>query len=166
MYEVVDNLGVPMNYAKDDDQVPKIERNDQVLQYIFIIAYYRLSYKKMPRFIIQHLAMISTTKLNIFPDKGGILVYYSPHVILNQINWYYKKHFQYGFVSYIQVSQVNKPINTNLARAVGSIYLRPATNIQRGRELMDLATGRLITQPNFYLCVITKILIKACEKLS
>ena len=52
--------------------------------------------------MIQHLPMISTTKLNIFPYKGGILVYYDNQIILNQINWDYEKHFQYEFGSYVQ----------------------------------------------------------------
>ena len=41
--------------------------------------------------------MIATKKLNIFPAKGGILAYYYPCMILNQINLDYKKHCQYEF---------------------------------------------------------------------
>ena len=56
----------------------------------FRIAYYRLPYKKIPRLMIRHFAMIDTTKLNIFPDKGIIKEYYSTQMILNQRNWDYK----------------------------------------------------------------------------
>ena len=56
----------------------------------FRIAYYKLPYKKIPRLMIRHLAMIDTTKLNIFPDKGIIKEYYSTQMILNQRNWDYK----------------------------------------------------------------------------
>ena len=33
-------------------------------------------------------------KFNV-QDKEGVLEYQSPHMILNQIYWYYKKHCQY-----------------------------------------------------------------------
>ena len=61
-----------MNYADPGDHVPDIEWNNRVVQERSIPAYHRLSYKKIPRFMIRHLAMISTTKSNLFPDKGGI----------------------------------------------------------------------------------------------
>ena len=116
--------------------------------------------------MIQHLPMISTTKLNIFPYKGGILVYYDNQIILNQINWDYEKHFQYEFGSYVQENQVNKPTNTNLARTMEAIYIRPTTNLQGVHKLMDICTSRLITRPKVYPCVITKIVIKSVEKLA
>ena len=91
-----------MNYANPDDHVTKTERNNRVVQEIFIIAYCRLPYKKIPRLMIQYLAMIATTKLNIFPSKVVILEYYYLHMIPTQRNWYYKKHFHYEFGSYAQ----------------------------------------------------------------
>ena len=87
-------------------------------------------------------------------------------MILNQRNWDYKKYCQYESGSYVQASQVNKPTNMNLACTVDAIYTCPTTNLQGGHELMDLATGRLITQPKVYPYVMTKIVIKAVEKLS
>ena len=95
--------------------------------------------------MIRYLPMIVTQKVNIFPYKGGILAHYSPDMILNKINGYYKKHFQYEFGSYFQASQANKPKNTNLACTMDAIYLHPPTNLQGGHKLMDIATGRLIT---------------------
>ena len=100
MDEVSDILDISINYANPYDQVPDIERNNWVVQERLIIAYYRISYlKKM--LMIRHLVMISTTKLNLFPDKGVILAYYYPHMIQNQRNWDYKKNCQYKFGSYV-----------------------------------------------------------------
>ena len=87
-------------------------------------------------------------------------------MILNEINWDNMKHCQYEFGSYVQASQVNNPANKNLAHTVDAIYLCPTTNIQGGHELMDIDTERLITQPKVYPRVMTKIFIKAVEKLA
>ena len=87
-------------------------------------------------------------------------------MILNQRNWDYKKHFQHEFGSYVQASQVNKPTNTNLSRTMGAIYLLPNTNIQRGKELIDISNGIFITRPKVYPCGMTKIVMKAVEKLA
>ena len=92
--------------------------------------------------------------------------YYSPHMILNQRNWDYNKHFQYGFGSYVRASQEENPTNTNLVCTVDTIFLCPYTNLQRVHKLMDISTGRLITQPKVNPCLITKIFLKAVEKLA
>ena len=94
------------------------------------------------------------------------MAYYYPHMILNQRNWDYKKHFQYEFGLYVQASQLNKATNANLARNVDAIYLLPTTNLQGVHKLMDLSTRILISQPKVYTCVMTKIFIKAVEKLA
>ena len=97
MDEVAENLDIYMKYANPDDHVTDIERNNRVVHEIFRISYYRINYKKIPRLMIEQLAMISTKKSNLFRDKGGISAYYYPHIIPNQRNWDYKKHFQYEF---------------------------------------------------------------------
>ena len=79
-----------MNYENPYDHAPNIERNNQLVHEQFRIAYYRLPYKKIPRLMIRHLAMIDATKLNLFPAEESIPGYYSTHMILNQRNWDYK----------------------------------------------------------------------------
>ena len=125
MDKLADSLDIPTNYANPDDHVTDIEGNNQVVEEIFRISCYSLPYKKITRLMIWYLAMIDTTKWNIFLAKGGISAYYYPCMILNQRNWYYKKHCRYEFGSYVQESQVNKPTNMNLARTVDAIYLSP-----------------------------------------
>ena len=70
MDKLADSLDIPTNYANPDDHVTDIEGNNQVVEEIFRISYYSLPYKKIPRLIIRQLAMISTTKLDIFSAKG------------------------------------------------------------------------------------------------
>ena len=60
---------------------------------------------------------------------------------------------------------MNNPTTTNLARIVDVIYLHPTTNLQGGHEIMDISNDRLTTRPKVYPCVMTKIFIKAIEKL-
>ena len=94
------------------------------------------------------------------------MVYYDNQIILNQINWDYKKHFQYEFGSYVQEIHVNKPTDTNLARTLDAIHIHTTTILQGGHELMYLANRIFITRPKIYPCVRTKIVIKAVEKLA
>ena len=102
--EIADNFDISMNYANPDDHIPYIERNKRVVQERFRIDYYRLSYNIIKMLMIRHLLMISTTKLNIFAAKGGISAYCYPHMILNQINWDYKKKFSMNlFLMFRQV---------------------------------------------------------------
>ena len=44
----------------------------------FRAAFHHLPYKAMPRVMIQYLSMECTSKLNMFPVRGGISPYYSP----------------------------------------------------------------------------------------
>ena len=58
------------------------------------------------------------------------------------------------------------PKKTNMAITINAIYLCTNTNLQGGHKLMNIATGRLITQPKVFPCVTTKISIEAVEKLA
>ena len=80
MDEVADNLDIYVNYANPDNHVPGIDWNNLVIQERFRIACYRLPYNKIPRLMIRHLLIIVTTKLNIFPAKGGCFgILFSSH---------------------------------------------------------------------------------------
>jgi len=93
------------------------------------------------------MAMVCTHQLNLFPAKGGISEYFSPHMLVGGRNIDYNKHCQMTFGSYVQANQDNNPKNTNAPRTIDAIYLRPIpSNIQGGHEVMDLATGRVVTR--------------------
>ena len=94
--------------------------------------------------------MITAQELNYFPAKGGILEYLSPHMILSKHNIDYNKHCQFTFGTYIQAIQENNPKNTQAPRTIDAIYLRPLKNIQGGHEVMNLATGAVVTHETRY----------------
>ena len=74
------------------------------------------------------------------------------------MNLDYNKHLQVEFGSYVQVSQVNNPNNTNRLRTFNVIYLYP------GHHIMDLRTGQFITRPKLLEIPITDVVINAVEK--
>ena len=67
--------------------------------------------------------MVVVGQLNMFPAKGGVSEYYSPHMILSRKNVDYNKHCAYTFGSYVQASQENNLTNTQAPRTIDAIYL-------------------------------------------
>ena len=67
--------------------------------------------------------MVSTHHLNLFPAKGGVSLYLSPHVIMSGHDLDYNKHCTIPFRAYIQAHQENDPTNTNAPRTIDAIYL-------------------------------------------
>jgi hypothetical protein len=86
MEKVEDDLDVDMNFTNAQDHVPEAEQNNRTIKERIRAAYHRLPYNAIPRIMINYLAMIPANKLNLFPMKGGVSKYYSPHMILNQTN--------------------------------------------------------------------------------
>ena len=86
--------------------------------------------------------------------KGGVSKYYSPGMILNQLNLDYNKQCIIPYGTYVQANPETNPTNTNALRTLDAIYLHLMDNIQRGHELMDLNSGRVITRQK-----VTEILV-------
>ena len=101
MNEVVNNMGIEMNYAKSDNRFSESESNNRVIKWRFRIAYYWFIYKKIPRIVIFHLAINMKRHLNMFPAKVGLSAHYILHMILSQKNWGYNKHFQVECSAYV-----------------------------------------------------------------
>jgi hypothetical protein len=116
--------------------------------------------------MLKYLAVVFTDQLNLFPAKGGISDYLSPHVILTGKNIDYNKHCQVPFGAYVQCNNENNPTNSNAPRTLDAIYLRPATNLQGGHEVMNLATGQVLTRPRVREIPMTPVVIKAAKKLA
>ena len=96
-----------------------------------------------------YLAMVCVVQLNIFPAKGGVSEYFSPHVILTQLKLDYNKHCKIRFGTYVQANEDNEPANDISPWVIDAIMLRPMNNGQGGYELINLATGLLITRDNW-----------------
>ena len=103
--------------------------------------------------------------LNVFPAKGGISTYYSPHQLLNQRNITYAKHCAYEFGTYVQCNHFTEPTNMNEPRVLDAIYLRATLNTQGGHDLMDLATGELITRSKVTPLPMTQAVINRVNTL-
>jgi hypothetical protein len=116
--------------------------------------------------MIQYLAMIQANNLNLFPVKGGVSDYYSPHMILNQTNLDYTKHCVVPFGAYVQANHESTKTSSNVTRTLDAIYLRPAQNQQGGHELMDLNSGQLISRNIVHKIPVTNVVIKAVENMA
>ena len=145
MDKVADELYVRMNYTTMGEHVPKAERNNRTIKERIRAAYHNLPYKHLPKVMWRKLAMLCTDQLNYFPAKGGVSAYFSPYTLMTGKQLDYNKHCQIPFGQYVQANDEPNPTNTNAPRTLDCIYLRPTNNIQGGHELMDLATGRVIT---------------------
>jgi hypothetical protein len=132
MEKVKDNLDVDMNFTNAQDHVPEAEQNNRMIKERIRAAYHRLPYKAIPRIMLRHLAMIQANQLNLFPVKGGVSKYYSPHMIMNQTNLDYTKHCVVPFGAYVQANHESIKTNSNVTRTLDMIYLRPAQNQQGG----------------------------------
>jgi hypothetical protein len=166
MSQVKDDLDVDMNYTATDEHVPEAERNNRTIAERIRAAYHNLPYRVIPKVMLRYLAMIAATQLNLFPAKGGISAYYSPHVILGGRNIDFEKHCQVPFGAYVQANQDNNPKNSNAPRTIDAIYLRPLDNIQGGHELMDLNSGRVITRPRVWEIPVTQVVINAVQTMA
>ena len=166
MEEVADELDVKMNYTSKGEHVPEAERNNRTIGERIRATYHNLPYKAIPKVMLKYLAMVSTQQLNLFPAKGGISQYFSPHVIMTGKNLDYNKHCQIPFGAYVQANQENTPTNTNAPRTIDAIYLRPLDNKQGGHELMNLQTGMVITRNRVWEQPVTDLVIKAVETMA
>ena len=116
--------------------------------------------------MIKYLALISTRMLNFFPVKGGILKYYSPNMIMNKSRLDYDKHCKVQFGAYVQAYRETQPKNSQDARTIDAVYLRPTDNQQGGHEVLNLNTGRVITTLTVTEIPVTEVVIKAVETMA
>jgi hypothetical protein len=166
MEKVKDNLGVRMNFTNALDHVPEAERNNRTIKERVRAAYHRLPYKVLPRTLIRCLVTTQSSQLNLFPAKGGISPYYSPRTILGLPVLDYDKHYTVPFGAYVQANHETNQRNSNAARTLDAIYLRPAINMQGGHELYDLNSNRVIIRARVTQIPVTDVVIKAIEQIA
>jgi hypothetical protein len=107
------------------------------------------------------LVETQASKLNLFPAKGGISPYYSPRTILGLPPLHYDKHCVVPFGAYVQANHETNQTNSNAARTIDAIYIRPALNMQGGHELYDLNLNRVIARARVSQIPVTEVVIKA-----
>jgi hypothetical protein len=166
MEKVKDDLGVRMNFMNALDHVPEVERNNRTIKERVRAAYHRLPYKALPRQLIRYLVTTQASQINFFPAKGGISPYYSLRTILGLPVLDYEKHCAVPFGAYVQANHETNQTNSNAARMLDAIYLRPALNMQGGHELYDLNSGRVITRARVTQIPVMDVVIKAIEQIA
>jgi hypothetical protein len=140
-----DEFEVAMNYASPQEHVPEAERNNRVIKERFRSVFHRLRFKKLPKIMVKILAMECGKKLNFFPPKGGISMFYTPRMIMHQENLDYNKHCSIAFGSYIQAHQEPTHTNTQHPQTLDCIYLRYVDNQQGGHHLLDYELAILLS---------------------
>jgi hypothetical protein len=88
------NNNMEMNYTSKGEHVPEAERNNRTIGERVRANYHNLPYKAIPRIMLKYLLMVSTHQLNLFPAKGRVSAYLSPHVIMMGRNLDFEKHCQ------------------------------------------------------------------------
>ena len=105
--------------------------------------------------MIKSLITESAKKLNFFPAKNGISLYYSSRMIQHYQNLGYCAwhHCQFALNAYVHAPE--KPVfpnHTNAPCSLDCIYLRYNDNAQGVHELQHLPTNSLITR-----CTVTPL---------
>jgi len=165
MNPVKDKLNIEMNFSNAGDHVPEADWNIRMIKERIRATFHRRPYKAIPRIMVQYLVMDWTHKINMLSAKGGIPHYYSPRIILGQRALDYKKECAIPFGTYVQAQTNPKQTNSNAPHTLDAIYVRPAQNIQGGHEVMDLASGRVITRGRVIEVPITKTIIEVVENM-
>ncbi len=163
MNPVKDELNVDMWYAPPKQHEPNAERNNRVLGERVCATYHRLPYKTIPKLILEYLALECTKQLNIFPAKGGVSPYFSPHRLMGGSEVDANHDLKYTFGSYCICYDAPVPYNSNLSRGLDAIYLRALPN--GSHQLMDLYTGRSIERVYVKPVPVTPLVIQAVEAM-
>ena len=90
MYRVKENMDVTMNYANPGDHVPDIEQNNRTVKERYRAKFHIITFQNIPKVMIRYLAFEVVIKLNYFPFKGGLSIYFSPRTIVDQKTLDYK----------------------------------------------------------------------------
>ena len=157
---------IQINYSNPNEHVPDIERSIRVIKERIRSTYHRLLYDRLPKIMVKMLVSESAKKLNFFPAKGGVSLYYSPRMILHRRNMDYEKHCKYAFGAYVQAHDDPKPKNSNEPRTLDCIYLRYSDNLQGGHELLHLPTNQIITRQYVTPSPITQAIIKQVNDIA
>jgi hypothetical protein len=78
---------ITINYAGAQENVPRAERNNRVIQERVRAAYHWFPLTHLPRILVKYLVMESTKKLNFFHNKNGVSKYFSPRMTMHKELW-------------------------------------------------------------------------------
>ena len=102
----------------------------------------------------------------MFPEKHGVLKYYSLHIIVCQENVDYEKYLKITFVTYGLANNKPKPTNMNAPRLLYCIYLQAKDSAQGGHEILHLQTNSVITRNHVTPASITPTIINQVKSIA
>lgn len=91
------------------------------------MQFYKLPFEALPKVMVRYLPLHITKNGSLFPKKGGISKYFSPHVLLKR--WMIDFRNVFGG-DYVQAKIDLDPKNLNLHRSIDVIYLQPLDSLQ------------------------------------
>ena len=157
---------IKVGYSASQEHVPRAERNNRTIKERVRTGYHYLPFNHLPRTLVKIMVTESPRKLNYFPNKNGVSKYYSPSMIVAQENLDSDRHCKYACGDYVQAHEEPEHTNTNAARSLDCLYLRPAPKSQSGHELLHLQTNKIITRRNLTPVPITPSIINQVHKLA
>ena len=82
--ETMDELSVAMNYTTPEDHENMAERNNRTIGERVRAVLHGLPFRIVPKVLVCFMVMTCTHQLNLFPAKGGVSPYYSPHALMSK----------------------------------------------------------------------------------
>ena len=156
------DLGVTMRYAPAEGHNPEAERNNRTIEERVRAQFHVLPFESVPKTLTKWMVAESPRKLNFFPPRGGVSKYYSPRVLLSKEPLDYNKDCKYAFGTYVQAHCDPDPKNTNDARTLDCLYLRPRPH-GAGHTLLDIHTQRVISRNRVTPIPMTRSVIAVIE---
>ena len=102
----------------------------------------------------------------MFPEKHGVLKYYSPHMIICQENVDYEMHLKITFGTYVLANNKPNPTNKNAPIFLYWIYMQDADSAQWGHELLHLQTKSIITRNHVTPSLVTPTIINQVQYIA
>ena len=139
---------IKVSYSAAQEHVPRAERNNRTIQERVRTGYHHLPFNHLPRTLVKIMVTEAPRKLNYFPNKHGVSKYYSPRMIVAQENLDANSHCKYACGDYVQAHEEPLHSNTNAARSLDCLYLRPTSKSNNGHDLLHLQTNKIVTRSN------------------
>ena len=84
LLRIKDDFDIEINAVNPDEHVGDIEHLNRTIKEKFWTRYYCLPFKTIPKMTINDLECVTTHAMNLFPLKGRVSTYFSPHFILEK----------------------------------------------------------------------------------
>ena len=105
------------------------------------------------------LVITAVMKLNLFPSRNGLSKCFSPHMLVTNEILDCERHFRFAHGEAVLVHNPKRPTNTQAARAILCVHLRPSPN-GSGHDVHDISTESVLENcPQLQSTPITPTLI-------